>query len=75
MRTSMENVFVQLQQDVSALGKAIQPSIDAHETPAKRELAQKRLNYLLRTADNLPRLFKLFAESNERSLVFREPTR
>ncbi|WP_417832019.1 methyl-accepting chemotaxis protein [Terasakiella sp.] len=70
MRTSMENVFVQLQQDVSALEKAIQPSIDAHETPAKRELAQKRLNYLLRTADNLPRLFKLFAESNERSLVF-----
>jgi len=70
MRNLMENVFAQLQQDVTALNKTIQASINAHENVKARELARKRLDYLLRTADNLPRLFKLFVESNERSLQF-----
>jgi methyl-accepting chemotaxis protein len=34
------------------------------------ELQTRRLNFLKRMADNLPRLYQLYAESNERSVAF-----
>jgi len=75
MRTDMENIFVQLQQDVGILAQTLKPTLDTQTDRAKAELSDVRLRYLLRTADNLPRLFKLFAESNERSLKFLEKQR
>ncbi|SCA55470.1 hypothetical protein MTBPR1_100111 [Candidatus Terasakiella magnetica] len=70
LRTGMEKVFIKLQQDVAELGKVLnsQAMIDTKGKLTEKEA--KRLRYLVRTANNLPRLFELYSESNERSLKF-----
>ncbi|WP_167730492.1 HAMP domain-containing methyl-accepting chemotaxis protein [Terasakiella sp. SH-1] len=70
LRGNMTNVFTVLQQDVANLAKTLN-SASMLETKGKASVQEtKRLHYLIRTANNLPRLYELYVEANERSLKF-----
>lgn len=70
MRTATAETFVGLQQTIAALGKTLNDTGMVDRKDKDGAMQAKRLGYLIRTSNNLPRLFDLYAESNERSAVF-----
>ncbi len=70
MRESAAQTFAGLKATVSALGKTLNKTGMVDPKDKTGAMQAKRLRFLVRTASNLPRLYELYAESNERSVVF-----
>lgn len=70
LRDAIVQTFPPLQQTISELGKTLNDTGMVGVKDNAGAVQAKRLRYMARTATNLPLLFELYTESNERSLVF-----
>lgn len=70
LRKAIVATFPPLQQSISELGKTLNETAMFDENSGTGLVQAKRLRYMTRSATNLPLLFELYSESNERSLVF-----
>jgi|GEM_PF-4615032 len=70
LREAIVQTFTPLQQTISELGKTLNDTGMVSQKNEAGAVQAKRLRYMVRTATNLPLLFELYTESNERSLVF-----
>ncbi|MDV7339503.1 HAMP domain-containing methyl-accepting chemotaxis protein [Terasakiella sp. A23] len=70
LRDSVAETFDGLQSTISLLDRTMKKNNMVDEKTPIGATQAKRLRFLVRTAANLPRMFDLYAESNERSVVF-----
>jgi methyl-accepting chemotaxis protein len=70
MREQTISTFTNLQKNIAKLGQTLNATDFIDLKSDNGAIQEKRMRFMTRTANNLPRLFELYAESNERSLVF-----